>query len=83
MSEPMPVVRDVAKTTAFRRPRGLAEIPLSYALRDSAYLLHCIFGRDVTHRTDFRHREPIACDDDRLAGLDTVNEFRKTRLRVR
>ncbi len=79
----MLVMGDVTQTAPSRRPRGLTEIPLSYALRDSAYLLHCIFGRNVTHRTDFRHRKPIACDDDRLAGLDTVDQFRKPRLSLR
>ena len=83
MLEAMPRMGDVTKAAAFLRPRGLAEIPLGYALSDGAYLLHGIFRGDVTHRTDLRHREPVSRDDDRLAGLDTVDELRKARLSIR
>ena len=78
----MPVMRDVTKTTPFRRPSSLAEIPLRYALSDSAYLLHCVFRRDATDRTNLRHREPISSDDYRLTGLYTVEKLRKARLCV-
>ena len=79
----MPVMRDITKTAAVGRPRCLAKIPLGYAFGDRTYLLHSIFWRDVTYRTDFRYGEPISRDDDCLASLDTVDELRKARLGIR
>jgi hypothetical protein len=75
----MPVMRDITKTAAVGRPRCLPKIPLGYAFGDRTYLLHSIFWRDVTYRTDLRYGEPISRDDDRLAGLYTVDKLRQTR----
>lgn len=55
MSEAMPVMGDVAKTATVRRPRSLPNIPLGHTLSDSAYLLHRVFGRDVTEGAHLRY----------------------------
>jgi hypothetical protein len=73
----MPLMRDVTNTAVFGRPRGLTEIPLGYALGDRTYLLHSIFWRNVTHRTHLRYRQSVSRDNDRLAGLDTIDKLRR------
>jgi hypothetical protein len=83
MSDTVPFVRYVANTAPVMGPRRLPEIPLGHALCDSAYLLHRVFGSDVTHGAQLRYRKPVSHDDYRFAGFDTLYEFRKACVRIR